>query len=497
MDTDEFRRCGTDMVNYVADYFDTLRSRPVMPYVQHGFLKKLIPEKAPHKAESYEDVKKDLEDVVLKGVLHWRSPHFHAFVPLASSFPALIADMLVGALSSMPITWSANPSGTELEVAMMDWLGQMLKLPEEFLFSSGGKGGGVIQMTADDSATVAIIAARARAVREHGDMTPGQTLDKLVAYTSAEAHTCIKKAAQLALVNIRLLPTDENFSLRGQTLAAAIKEDKNKGFIPFFLGASVGTTSTIAVDNLCELGKICEQENVWMHIDAAYAGSAAICPEFRYLINGVEYSTSFCLNPHKWLHVNLLCSAMWIKDRELITEPFNVDPVYLRNHNLNGDVKMPDYRHWTIQLSRPFTSLKLWFVLRMYGVQQLQERIRKDVKLAKQFEALVRNDHRFEIVAQVVLGVVCFKLKGKNNDVNEELLKRINDDRRIYLTPSTSKGVFYLRFCIAVYTTDSKDVSFAWNIVQEQTDVLLGLHVNGIDEKTKKIDKVDATECFQ
>ncbi|KAK3792873.1 hypothetical protein RRG08_039807 [Elysia crispata] len=364
---------------------------------------------------------------------------------------------------------------------MMDWLGQMLNLPEEFLFSSGGKGGGVIQRTADDSVLVAIIAARSRSIRQHKDMTPGQTLDKLVAYTSEEAHSCIKKAAQLALVTIRNLPTDANFSLRGETLAAAIKEDKSKGLIPFFLGASVGTTSTIAIDNLCELGPICERENMWMHIDGAYAGSAAICPELRYVINGVEYSTSFCLNPHKWLHVNKSCSAMWVKNREFITEAFSVDVEYLKNHKLHGDTTMPDYRNWQIQLSRPFTSLKVWFVLRMFGVKGLQDRIRKDVTLAKEFETLVLGDDRFEIVAEVNLGVVCFKLKG-DNGLNRELSKRINDDRRVYLTPSISKGVFFLRFVVTVHNIESSDVTYAWSVIQEQADLLLKSQFDHIDE---------------
>ncbi|RUS88216.1 hypothetical protein EGW08_004048, partial [Elysia chlorotica] len=344
MDTDEFRRFGTDMVNYIADYYDGLRSRPPIPDVQQGYMKDLIPDQAPVEAESYEDIKKDLEGVIMKGVLHWRSPHFHGFIGIAGSFPALLGDMLVGALSSNSFSWASNPASTELEVSMMDWLGQMLNLPEEFLFSSGGKGGGVIQRTADDSVLVAIIAARAQAIRQRSDMTAGQTLDKLVAYTSEESHSCIRKAAQLALVTIRSLPTDENFSLRGETLAAAIKEDKSKGLIPFFLGATVGTTSTIAIDNLCELGPICQQENIWMHVDGAYAGSAAICPELRHVINGVEYSTSFCINPHKWLHVNKSCSAMWVKNRDLITESFRVEVEYLKNHSLEGDVTMPDFR---------------------------------------------------------------------------------------------------------------------------------------------------------
>lgn len=478
MDTSEFRRCARDMVDYIVDYYETLRCRPPAPDVQHGYLRGLIPERAPITAETYEDVKKDLEDVVMKGVLHWRSPNFHGYMPIAGSFPALIGDMLNGALSSNGFSWVSNPACTELEVAMMDWLGHMLQLPKDFLFSSGGKGGGVIQTTADDSVLVAFISARTKAIRENGHLTPGQVVDKLVAYTSEEAHSCIKKAAQLAMVRIRELPGDENFSLRGATLAAAIEEDKRNGLIPCFLGASVGTTSTVAIDNLCELGPICERENIWMHIDGAYAGSAAICPEFRHLIDGVEYSTSFCINPHKWLHVNKSCSALWVKNRELVTTAFSVEPEYLQNHNLRGENSMPDFRNWTVQLSRPFTSLKVWFVLRMYGVKGLQDRIRKDVALAKEFEILVRQDHRFEIVAEVNLGVVCFKLKGENN-LNESLLKRINGDRRIYLTPSISKDVFFLRFVVAVYNTESHDILYAWNVIQEITDGLLMPQVNG------------------
>lgn len=233
------------------------------------------------------------------------------------------------------------------------------------------------------------------------------------------------------------------------------------------------------MDNLDELGSICNQENIWMHVDGAYAGSAAICPEFKHFLKGIEYATSFCINPHKLLHVNISCSAMWVKNREWIIEPMCVQPEYLKNHNQNGVDTMPEYRHWVIQLTKPFASLKVWFVLRMYGVSGLQERIRRHVVLAKEFEALVRCDDRFEIVAKVILGVVCFKLKG-DNDLNKELSRRIREDRRIFMTPSESKGVFYLRFVVAECSTERPDVTYAWHIVQEHAGSVLK-SLNGVD----------------
>ncbi|GFO46415.1 Aromatic-l-amino-acid decarboxylase [Plakobranchus ocellatus] len=375
----------------------------------------------------------------LRKLNHWRSPNFHAFLPIASSIPALLGDMLAGAIAAPPVTWIANPAGTELEMSMMDWLAKMLQLPQEFLFSSGGKGGGCIQASADDAILVAILSARAKVIQLFKDMTKGQVLDKLIAYTSEEAHSSVEKAAQLALVQIRCLETDEKFALRGTTLAAAVREDRKQGLIPFFVCATVGTTSTCAIDNISELGLVCEAEDLWLHIDAVYAGTACICPEYRHWINGVEYSTTFSVNPHKWLHINPPCSAFWVKDRDLITEPLDVDAMYLRDRSTNGGVRMPEFR---------------------------------DIAMAKEFEALVLADPRFEIVGNVVSGLVCFRLKG-DNALNKKLLAMIDKSRRICITPSISRGIFYLRFCISVCTTESRDVVFAWEVIRHEADVLL------------------------
>ncbi|GFO46412.1 dopamine decarboxylase [Plakobranchus ocellatus] len=354
----------------------------------------------------------------------------------------------------------------------MDWLAKMLQLPQQFLFSSGGKGGGCIQASADDATFVAIISARAKVIKQFKDKTKGQVLDKLIAYTSEEAHSSVEKAAKLALVEIRCLKTDDKFALRGTTLASAVREDRKKGLIPFFVCATVGTTSTCAIDNISEIGPICKEEDLWLHIDAVYAGCACICPEYRPWINGVEYSTTFSINPHKWLHINPPCSAFWVKDQELITEPLSVDAMYLRVRSANTGVTVPDFRNWHVQLTRPFGALKMWFVFRMFGVHGLQERIRKDMAMAKEFEALVLADPRFEIVADVVSGLVCFRLKGDNAQ-NEKLLSMIDKSRRICITPSISRGIFYLRFCISVYTTESRDVAFAWEVIQHEADALL------------------------
>uniref|UniRef100_A0A0B6ZQK2 Aromatic-L-amino-acid decarboxylase n=1 Tax=Arion vulgaris TaxID=1028688 RepID=A0A0B6ZQK2_9EUPU len=413
MDATKFRSCGRDVLDYIAEYLGNISQRQPLPDVKPGYLRPLIPDQAPVTGEQWDNIMQDIERVIMPGITHWHSPHFHAYFPSGNSYPAILADMLSDAIGCIGFTWASSPACTELEVSMMDWLAKMLNLPNEFLFSEEGKGGGVIQGTASEATLVALLSARTttsgRLKAADSILTPGQIIDKLVAYTSEEAHSSVERAALIGLVRIRKLPTDENGSLRGPTLEAAIKEDKEKGLVPFFLCATVGTTSSCAFDNLSELGPICTHHDVWFHIDAAYAGSACICPEYRYLLDGVEHSMSFSFNPHKWMLVNFDCSAMWIKNRDLVSGAFELDPLYLKHDN-QGQI-MPDYRHWQIPLGRRFRSLKLWFVIRVYGIEGLQTQIRKDVSLTKEFEALVRKDQRFEIVGTVTLGLVCFRLK--------------------------------------------------------------------------------------
>lgn len=463
-DVQEFREFGKAMIDYVADYLETIRDRPVVPQVSPGYLKELIPKEAPDTPEHWKDVMKDVERVIMPGVTHWHSPQFHAYFPAANSYPAIVADILSDAIGCIGFSWIASPSCTELEMVMMNWLGKMLNLPEQFLFREGGKGGGVIQGTASEATLVAMLAARTKATRKHGT----EAITKLVAYTSKLAHSSAERAGSLAGVLVRCLDVDEDQSLRGQTLRTAIDEDRAKGLIPFAVVATLGTTSCCSFDNLLELGPICNEEDIWLHVDAAYAGSAFICPEYRPILNGVEFAQSFNFNPHKWLLVNFDCSTMWVQDADTIVSSFDVDPLYLQ-HKYQGQI--PDYRHWHIPLGRRFRSLKIWFVLRLYGQEGIRSYIRNHIKLAHEFEALLEQDKRFEIFIPSTMGLVCFRMKG-SNDINETLNKNINDEGRIHITPSKVGETFILRFAVCARTTERKDIDFAYKVIVENASKL-------------------------
>ncbi|XP_042281043.1 aromatic-L-amino-acid decarboxylase isoform X4 [Thunnus maccoyii] len=427
MDVAEFRRRGREMVDYVADYLENLEQRPVYPDVEPGYLRSLIPTEAPLEPETYEDIMKDVERVVMPGVTHWHSPYFYAYFPAASSYPAMLADMLCGAIGCIGFSWAASPACTELETVMLDWLGKMLQLPECFIAGTQGHGGGVIQSTASEATLMSLLAARCKAIRwvlaSNPEKSEAEILSKLVAYTSDQ------------------------------------------------FCATLGTTPSCAFDHITELGPICNKENMWMHIDAAYAGSAFICPEFRHLLNGVEFADSFNFNAHKWLLINFDCSAMWVKKRSDIIGAFKMEPLYLKHENQESGL-VTDYRHWQIPLGRRFRSLKMWFVFRMYGLKGLQAHIRKQVGLAKEFESLVRADKRFEICAEVIMGLVCFRLKG-SNELNQTLLKRITKSREIHLVPCQLSGRFVLRFAICSRSTESHHIQQAWRHITQLTFELL------------------------
>ncbi|XP_019614071.1 PREDICTED: aromatic-L-amino-acid decarboxylase-like [Branchiostoma belcheri] len=467
MDHAEFRRQGKEMVDFIADFMEGIHDRPVFPNVKPGYLREMIPDCAPQDPESWEAVQADIERVIMPGVTFWHSPHFHAYFPTGNSYPAMLGDMLSGAIGCIGFSWASSPACTELETVVLDWLGKMLQLPECFLAGTSGEGGGVIQGTASEATLVALLAARSKAVQkfktEYPDMSDHDIMSKLIMYTSDQAHSSVERAAMLGAVRCRKLQSSEDLALTGPVLQAALQEDRAQGLMPFFVVATLGTTPSCAFDNLQELGPVCRAEVMWLHVDAAYAGSAFICPEYRPLLDGVEFADSFNFNPHKWMRVNFDCSAMWIRKRADIVDAFNLDPLYLKHDNQG---LVTDYRHWQIPLGRRFRSLKLWFVLRMFGVKGLQEQIRKQVGLAKEFEVLVRSDDRFEVTAKVVMGLVCFRLKG-SNELNEQLLKQVNEGKKIHLVPSQVRGTYFLRFAVCAATTESGDVTYAWDIISQ------------------------------
>ncbi|KAK3095077.1 hypothetical protein FSP39_009994 [Pinctada imbricata] len=465
---------GKEMVDYIADYLQTIRSRRVFPDVSPGYMRNLVPEAAPLEGEPWTDIVRDIERVIMPGVTHWQSPYMHAYFPALNSFPSLLGDMLADAIGCLGFTWAASPACTELETIVMDWLGKMIGIPVEFLHSNKqNKGGGVIQLTASDCTFITMLAARTEVFRKYKCASLGldeaEINSRLVAYCSDQAHSSVEKAGLISLVKMRFIPSDEDLSLRGHALQDAISRDREEGLIPFYVCATLGTTGACAFDNLKELGPICEKEGVWLHIDAAYAGTAFICPEYRYLMDGVEHAQSFAFNPSKWMMVHFDCSALWVKNSGALHRTFNVDPLYLKHENSGAAI---DYMHWQIPLSRRFRALKLWFTIRSFGIEGIQRHIREGVRLASRFEKNVSQDQRFEIPAKRILGMVVFRLWG-DNDLTENLLKRLNKSGKVHMVPASLKGKYVIRFTVTSQYTTESDIDRDWKIIADTTTKVL------------------------
>lgn len=455
------------MVEYIADYLENIRERRVFPDVKPGYMRDLLPEEAPENPEPWQNIFNDIERVVMPGMTHWQSPYMHAYFPALNSYPCLLADMLSDAINCIGFTWAASPAATELEIMMADWLARMLGLPEYFLHScKDSHGGGVIQTTTSESTFVCLLAARTEAIqryqKEDPELEDAEVNSRLVAYCSDQAHSSVEKAGLIGLVKMRYIESDDNLSMRGDKFLEAMQNDREKGLIPFFLCATLGTTGACAFDNLQELGPICAQEDVWMHVDAAYAGAALICPEYRHFMAGVEYANSLVFNAAKWFMVSFDCTVMWVKNSGSLHRTFNVEPIYLQHENTGLAI---DFMHWQIGLSKRFRAIKLWFVIRSFGVAGLQKHIREGVRMAQKFEALVKSDPRFEIPATRHLGLVVFRLKGEN-ELTEKLLKKINSSGKLHCVPACLKGKYVIRFTVTSTYTTVEDITRDWGIIR-------------------------------
>ncbi|CAH1772284.1 unnamed protein product [Owenia fusiformis] len=483
MDASEFRKRGREMVDYIADYMETIDKRRVTPDVQPGYLRKMLDSRAPKKGEEWEQIIKDVEKTIMPGVTHWQHPRFHAYFPAGNSYPSILGDMLSDAIGCVGFSWAASPACTELETIVLDWLGKMIGLPQIFMHDSG-LGGGVIQGSASECILVTVLAARHQAIRELKNRFPfvedGVLLSKLVGYCSKIAHSSVEKAGMIGFVKMRFLDVDDNYSMRGYTLANAIEEDRKLGLIPFYVCCTLGTTACCSFDNLNEIAHVTERENIYLHVDAAYAGSAFICPEFQHYMKGIECVNSINMNPNKWMLVNFDVSAMWVKDRHVLTSALTVDPLYLQHHHSDQAI---DFRHWGIPLSRRFRSLKLWFVIRSYGIEGLQKYIREHVRLAKRFEALVRNDSRFEVLGAVTMGLVCFRLKGRNH-LSQRLLRAINDSGKIHMVPAMMNDNYIIRFAVCAQNANEDDITYAWEVITTTTeDVIASVDIDSNKEQ--------------
>jgi aromatic-L-amino-acid decarboxylase len=466
MTPDQFRRHGHAVVDWIADYYARIESYPVLSRAEPGQVRASLPANPPSKGESFAAILGDVEKLILPGITHWQSPNFFAFFPANASGPAILGDLLSSGLGVQGMLWATSPACTELETHVLDWLVEMLDLPRKFLSTSSG--GGVIQDTASSASLCALLAARERATNFASNQRGCD--GKLVAYTSAQAHSSLEKdirIAGLGLDKMRMIDVDENFAMRPDALARQIEQDRRAGLVPCFVCATIGTTSSNAIDPLPEVGRICREHNVWFHVDAAMSGTAALCPEFRHTHVGVELADSYTFNPHKWMFTNFDCNCFYVADRKALIQTLSILPEYLRNQATESGAVI-DYRDWQIPLGRRFRALKLWFVIRHYGVEGLQYHVRRHVELAQKFAGWVKNDARFELAAPAPLNLVCFRHRG-GDEKNQALMDRLNRSGDLYLTHTRLNDRVTLRVCVGQTNTMERHVERAWSRIQEET----------------------------
>jgi aromatic-L-amino-acid decarboxylase len=469
MTPEEFRRCGRAVVDWIADYYEHIESFPVLSRAQPGQIYASLPAEPPLQGETFETILEDVNKLIMPGITHWQSPNFFAFFPANASGSAILGELLSAGLGVQGMLWATSPACTELETRVLDWLVDMLGLPTKF--KSQGAGGGVIQDTASSAALCALLAARERAT---GFQSNQNGCDgRLVAYATSQAHSSIEKAVKIAGLgrrNLRIIEVDDRFALRPAHLLQQIEQDRREGLIPCFVCATVGTTSSNAIDPLPKIGQICREARLWLHVDSAMAGTAALCPEYRYIHEGLDLADSYCFNPHKWMFTNFDCDCFYVADRQALIRTLTVMPEYLRNRATESGAVI-DYRDWHVQLGRRFRSLKLWFVIRHYGVEGLRYHIRRHVELAQEFARWVGESEQFELVVPPPLNLVCFRHKG-GDAINRQLLDRLNRSGRLYLTHTTLHGQYTLRLCVGQTNTEARHVTQAWQLIRQTAEAL-------------------------
>lgn len=464
MTSEEFRKAGYEVIDWIAQYMEHVEQYPVLSQVKPGEIRSRLPSAAPMKGESFDTIFRDVNEIILPGITHWQSPNFFAYFPSNNSGPSILGELLSAGLGVQGMLWATSPACTELETHVLDWLVDVLALPPHFKSSSTG--GGVIQDSASSAAICAILAARERATQGQSNLAGAN--GKLIAYTSTQAHSSIEKGVKVAGLgsnNLRLIATDQRFAMRPDLLAEAIADDKAAGLQPCFVCATIGTTSSTAIDPLPEIGRICREQGLWLHVDAALAGTAGLCPEFQPIFNGMELADSYSFNPHKWMFTNFDCNCFYVADRAHLIRTLSILPEYLRNQATESGAVI-DYRDWHVPLGRRFRALKLWFVIRSFGIEGLQDRVRRHVELAHELVSWVQADARFELAAPVPLNLVCFRHRG-GDAVNQQILDRLNASGQMLLSHTRLDGKLTIRLCVAQTNVERRHVEQAWKRIQD------------------------------
>lgn len=463
MTPSEFRRHGHDVIDWLARYMEEVERYPVQSQVKPGEIRAKLKPHPPTHGEPFENLLRDVDELILPGLTHWQSPSFFGYFPSNNSGPSILGELLSAGLGVQGMLWATSPACTELETHVLDWLVELLALPNQFRSTSAG--GGVIQDTASSATLCAVLAARERATSHRGNiegLSPG-----LTAYTSTQAHSSVQKAVRIAglgSANLRLIEVDAAFAMKPDALARTIEDDLRAGCRPCIVTATVGTTSSTALDPLRPIGEICRRHGIWFHVDAAMSGSAAVCPELRYIHDGLELADSYCFNPHKWLGVNFDCDCFYVADRAVLIRTLSILPEYLRNQATEAGAVI-DYRDWHVQLGRRFRALKLWFVIRSQGAQGLQRLVRNHMALAQEFATWVNADADWEIAAPAPLNLVCFRHRG-GDPINQRIMDELNASGRMFLTHTRLQDRLTLRMSIGGLNTQRQHVERAWQQLQ-------------------------------
>jgi aromatic-L-amino-acid/L-tryptophan decarboxylase len=456
---DEFRRHGHEVVEWVARYLETVEALPVQTGVEPGWVRAQLPASPPEVPEDFGTVLADLDRVIVPALTHWQHPGWFGYFPTGASGPSVLGDLVSSGLGVQGMLWATSPACTELETHVLDWMVELLALPKRF--QSDGAGGGVIQDSASGATLCALLAARFRAA---GD----GPFDRLRAYTSTQAHSSIEKAVRIAGLHpgqLRAIEVDDAFAMDAHALAEAMQADRDAGLVPFFVVANLGTTSSTAIDPVAAVAEVAAAHGAWLHVDAAHGGAALVCPELRWIAEGLERADSICMNPHKWLLTNFDCDCFWVADRSGLIGALSVLPEYLRNAATESGAVI-DYRDWQVPLGRRFRSLKLWFVLRSYGAEGLRHHVREHVDLAQVFATRVADHPRLEVAAPHPLNLVCFR-HVDGDERTERLLTGLNETGRVLLTHTKLADRFVIRVSIGAQATEERHVDALWSLVEE------------------------------
>jgi aromatic-L-amino-acid decarboxylase len=467
MDAVEFRTQAHKLVDWMADYLQSVETYPVRPKGEPGEVLNRLPELPPENGEEFDNIFDDFKSIVLPGMTHWQHPSFFAYFNANSSPPSVLAEMLTATLGAQCMSWATSPAATELEERMMEWLGQMIGLPPGYA--------GVIQDTGSTSTLCAILTAREVQTRFTVNREGLQGTNRLTAYCSTETHSSIEKGigvAGLGRANLRKVGVDRDYAMDPGALEKAIRADRSAGHTPFLVVATLGTTGSTAIDPLNEIAEITVREGLWLHVDAALAGSALLLPEMRWMIRGIEHADSFFFNPHKWLFTNFDCSAYFVRDADALVRTLTILPEYLKTQE---DQRVKNYRNWGIQLGRRFRALKLWFVIRSYGVRGLQEKIRKHIAMARDLVKQIDAAPDFELLAPTPLQTICFRYRPEHitssealDRLNARLLEDLNNTGRLYMSHTTLNGVYTLRMVTGQTQLEQRHVDNAWDLIQER-----------------------------